>query len=99
MAITRKMTYFLVFSTRVDHKLLLSLWFEIKLVDNRKSILHREWYTMAQTMATAQIQPLPFLENNVLLKYSHIYLFRCCLWLLSMTELSCCNKNSMTCKA
>lgn len=54
---------------------------------------------MAQTMATAQIQPLRILENNVLLKHSHIHSLRCCLWLLSMAELSCCNKNSMTHKA
>lgn len=99
MAITSKMTYFLGFSTGVDDKLLLSLWFEVKLVDKRKRILHREWHTMAQSMATAQIQPLPILEKKVLLKHSHIHSFRCCLWLLSMAELSCCNKNSMTCKA
>ena len=38
---------------------------------------------MAKTVAMAQIQPLPILENEVLLKNSHIHYIWYYLWMLS----------------
>lgn len=78
--IISKIIYSLAFRTGVDHKSLVSLWFVIKEVNERRSVFLRVW----QTMTTSPIQPLPVFESKALLKHSHICSFRYCLWLLSL---------------